>query len=234
MENSLLRSEEEDSDPALGADLAARVDHQVDAVESRVGEREVGAPVGAARFGPLERRARDQRAPAGRGRRAAARARPRRGAGPARRQTASRVASVRRLEAPPGRLAAAARARGSSSAARAARLPKTKHSLSEFEASRLAPWRPLHAHSPTASSPPGVVRPSRSAATRRSGSGRRGRPAPARARGRGRPRGRPRTRSGTARGSSPRRSSQHVRRAVGVASGRGSPRSPGRAGRARR
>ena len=39
---------------------------------------------------------------------------------------------------------------GSSSAFSAARRPKTKHSLSEFEASRLAPCRPVQAHSPTA------------------------------------------------------------------------------------
>ena len=48
--------------------------------------------------------------------------------------------------------------------ARAARLPKTKHSLSEFEASRLAPWSPVYEHSPAASSPGSVVRPSRSVA----------------------------------------------------------------------
>ena len=37
-----------------------------------------------------------------------------------------------------------------SGAARAARPPKTKHSLSELEARRLAPCRPVQEHSPTA------------------------------------------------------------------------------------
>ena len=54
-----------------------------------------------------------------------------------------------------GGSAAAARARdrpgaGSASAASAARRPKTRHSSSEFEASRFAPWTPVHAHSPAA------------------------------------------------------------------------------------
>ena len=71
----------------------------------------------------------------------------------------------RAAEAPLGGSGGAAGGSGSSSAARAARLPKTKHSLSEFEASRLAPWRPVQAHSPTASSPGSEVRPSRSVAT---------------------------------------------------------------------
>ena len=39
---------------------------------------------------------------------------------------------------------------GSSRAARAARRPKTRHSSIEFDASRLAPWTPVHAHSPAA------------------------------------------------------------------------------------
>jgi len=39
---------------------------------------------------------------------------------------------------------------GPSSALSAARLANTKHSLSEFEASRLAPCSPVHAVSPTA------------------------------------------------------------------------------------
>src|SRR5262249_29453782 len=51
--------------------------------------------------------------------------------------------------------------RGPSSATRPARRPKTRHSSSEFEASRLAPWTPVHAHSPAAYSPGTDVRPSR-------------------------------------------------------------------------
>ena len=42
------------------------------------------------------------------------------------------------------------RAAGRRAPASAARRPKTKHSLSEFDASRLAPCRPVQAHSPTA------------------------------------------------------------------------------------
>ena len=40
-------------------------------------------------------------------------------------------------------------------------MPKTKHSLSELEASRLAPWRPVQADSPTASSPCSELRSER-------------------------------------------------------------------------
>ena len=46
----------------------------------------------------------------------------------------------------------------------AARAPNTKHSVSELEASRLAPCRPVHEHSPTAYRPGSVARPSRSVA----------------------------------------------------------------------
>ena len=52
---------------------------------------------------------------------------------------------------------------GSSSPARPARRPITKHSLRELEASRLAPCRPVHADSPIAYRPGTVVPPSRSA-----------------------------------------------------------------------
>ena len=80
------------------------------------------------------------------------RARGRRGCASARRrrQTASRVASRRRLEAPLAAAAGARCRRSPASAAAAARPPKTKHSLSELEASRLAPCRPVQEHSPTA------------------------------------------------------------------------------------
>ena len=53
---------------------------------------------------------------------------------------------------------------GSLVAARAARAPKTKHSESEFDARRLAPWRPVQEHSPTAYRPGNVARPCRSVA----------------------------------------------------------------------
>ena len=54
------------------------------------------------------------------------------------------------------------RAGGSCSARRAARAPNTKHSLSEFEASRLAPCSPVQEHSPIASRPGRLERASRS------------------------------------------------------------------------
>ena len=47
----------------------------------------------------------------------------------------------------------------------AARAPNTSASSSELEASRLAPWTPVQATSPTAQSPSRVVRPSRSVRT---------------------------------------------------------------------
>ena len=81
----------------------------------------------------------------------------------------------------------------------------------------MAPWSPVQAHSPTANRPGSVVRPSRSAGdAARSGSGRRGRPGPARARGRGPRRGRPRRRSGNALGSRSAQVEQHVVGAVGL------------------
>ena len=63
-----------------------------------------------------------------------------------------RVAGLlgRRVEAPARAARAAAPLAVSSIAAAAARPPKTKHSLSELEASRLAPCRPVQEHSPTA------------------------------------------------------------------------------------
>ena len=86
---------------------------------------------------------------------------------PAWRQSAARVSS-------PGGSASAlglrGRRRGAPRPARrhaasAARRPNTRHSASEFEASRFAPCRPVHAHSPTAYSPGSDERPSRSVAT---------------------------------------------------------------------
>ena len=68
---------------------------------------------------------------------------------PASRQTAWRVS---RLGASTASLGSARGSPGAASSrpCSAARRPKTKHSLSEFEASRLAPCRPVQAHSPTA------------------------------------------------------------------------------------
>ena len=54
---------------------------------------------------------------------------------------------------------------GSSSAASAARRPKTRHSSSELEASRFAPWTPVAALSPAAYNPGMSVRPTRSVTT---------------------------------------------------------------------
>ena len=72
---------------------------------------------------------------------------------PAYLQSASRVpSSGRGSGAAVGGLPAMAGA-GSSIAASAARRPNTKHSLSELEASRLAPCTPVQAHSPTAYRP---------------------------------------------------------------------------------
>ena len=109
------------------------------------------------RGSPRARAPRRRRAgPADARRRAAAAARrrcapaPRRATSPcASRATAAATRLGVRHRAQRGRR----RAAGSSSAASAARWPKTKHSESEFDASRLAPCRPVHAHSPTAYRP---------------------------------------------------------------------------------
>jgi hypothetical protein len=60
--------------------------------------------------------------------------------------------------------AAAAGGSGSVTAASAARRPNTKHSASEFEASRLAPCSPVQADSPIAYRPGSDERPSMSVA----------------------------------------------------------------------
>ena len=107
-----------------------------------------GSPRGTARCGRRAGRA-------GAGRRAAAR-RPvgvalEAGVPPHRlARLARRGRSDRARRAPGVRSAAAS---GSSSARSAARRPNTKHSDSEFDASRLAPCRPVQAHSPTAYRP---------------------------------------------------------------------------------
>ena len=104
---------------------------------------------------------------ADRGRRADARAGRRCAAGRRARQTASRVSAgggsnrqapargsarhQRRARTPP-------RIRPGDAAA-AARAPSTKHSVSEFEARRFAPCRPVQAHSPTANRPGSEERP---------------------------------------------------------------------------
>ncbi len=121
----------------------------VDAVEGGVGLRAVGAQVAAARLAPASAAPARSPAPAGRGRRSAARGR--RGCASARRSARPRRGSLRSAgrSATPGGAGAPAAA-VSSSAAAAARPPKTKHSLSELEASRLAPCRPVQEHSPTA------------------------------------------------------------------------------------
>ena len=87
------------------------------------------------------------------GRRAAARAHRGFAGGPpgARPPRGSRPAAAR--SATPARRRAARRVAGSARAAAAARVPSTKHSLRLLEASRLAPCRPVQAHSPTANSP---------------------------------------------------------------------------------
>ena len=147
------------SGPALGAHAAARPDDEVDAVEARGRGGGVGAPVGAARLAPRERGGRDQpRERVGVAEQALEAPRASR-RGPAFAQTAARVASVggsKRQRRQRGRRRP--RVLGAR-AASAARAPKTKHSLSEFDASRLAPWRPVHAHSPTAKRPGRVERP---------------------------------------------------------------------------
>ena len=158
-------------------------------VERRVGGREVGAPVDAARFAPA-------RGPRRRS------ARERIGVLEESLQAAARRGSDRRAPRPPPGSRSSARGTGVGLGRRrrlgrrglpparraAARVPKTKHSLSEFEASRLAPCRPVQAHSPTARVRPGRAAVEVGPRRRPSCSGRRGRPGPARARDRGRPR----------------------------------------------
>ena len=106
----------------------------------------------------------DQRARAGAGRRRARAGPSPSRSRPASRHSASRLAGEigwrrrRRRAGRPVGAARRARARARRAAARAARAPNTKHSVSEFEASRLAPCRPVHEHSPTAYSPASVAR----------------------------------------------------------------------------
>ena len=171
-------------------------------VECGVAIREVEPLMGAAALLARERARARSAEPAGAGRRAAAAARRRRGLRPAWRHSASRLSSVSRGGGPDAALArvrAASRAStGSSSAARAARAPNTKHSLSEFDASRLAPCKP-GAGTLADREQAGQARPRRRGRrrSRPSCSGRRGRPGPARARGRCPPVGARRRRSGT-------------------------------------
>ena len=141
--------------PALLADLA------VGACQARGGRRRARWCVGrssgqsvpqvaAARLAALQRAGGDRPRRAGRGRAISSRqllgAARRPGQAPDRLAgllgRAARSASREAPAAPPAALAERPRA--------AARAPKTKHSLSEFEASRLAPCRPVQEHSPTA------------------------------------------------------------------------------------
>ena len=69
---------------------------------------------------------------------------------PATRQSAARVCSSGRMVTCWSAIGDPAGGWGSPLAASAARRPNTKHSASELEASRLAPWSPVHALSPTA------------------------------------------------------------------------------------
>ena len=100
--------------------------------------------------------------PADRGRRAAARGRSALRSGPGEAPRPPRGSppaagrSARRAARGGGRRRRGLRA---DCAAAAARAPNTKHSLSEFEASRLAPCRPVQAHSPTANRPGSEERP---------------------------------------------------------------------------
>ena len=138
-------------------DVVAQVQRGVDAVAGRCGDGRRATP----------------RAPAPRRRSAARAGRGRERARSSRVGVADRPGELpdRAAASPrsgpgttgPGRVRAApGRRRGRRARPRAARVPKTKHSLSEFEASRLAPCSPVHAASPTASRPGSVLRPSRS------------------------------------------------------------------------
>ena len=88
---------------------------------------------------------------------------------PASRHSASRVARVaaggegssRSASSSPGFVRAGCRASFASASA-TARRANTKHSLSEFDASRLAPCSPVHEDSPTAYRPSSVERALRS------------------------------------------------------------------------
>ena len=133
----------------LAADLAGGGEDEMDPVQLGIGFGTVAAQVTAARLVAPQG--------AGRGRRGQRvrvgdqRARGRPGCGSARRgarppRGSPRSAGRSRTRAERGRR----RSAPSPSAASAARAPKTKHSLSELEASRLAPCRPVHEHSPTA------------------------------------------------------------------------------------
>ena len=75
--------------------------------------------------------------------------RPRRARARCRSSASTARLPARRVRAAATRLGSAAR-RG---AASAARRPKTRHSSSEFEARRFAPWTPVQAHSPAAYRP---------------------------------------------------------------------------------
>ena len=79
--------------------------------------------------------------------------------GPASRQTASRVSAGGGSKRHVGGSRRRPGLGLAPSAAAAARAPRTKHSLRLLEASRLAPWRPVQAHSPTASRPGSELRP---------------------------------------------------------------------------
>ena len=137
---------------ARSAALAAGPHQRMHAVERGVGSGLVDALVGAAAL--LARQAGGARSGgrAGRGRRAARAGRRRRAAG-RRGARARRACSSGGRRGQPRSAGRRRRAGGSGSAAArasAARRPNTKHSASEFDASRLAPCRPVQAHSPTA------------------------------------------------------------------------------------
>ena len=114
-----------------------------------------GSRSGSGRRGSRAARARSRRRAA-----AASAAEPRRRSSPsALRITPASSQSARRSSGVDRRLGdgvrrsapdAARRAPARASAASAARRPKTRHSSSEFDASRFAPWTPVHAHSPAA------------------------------------------------------------------------------------
>ena len=180
------------SGPArCGCARARRVEavHQPD-LPLGPGPRGVGAAVAAAALGrgagrggeqggrpcaaPSSRRAARTSGPAeagdaGEQRRPGGPARRRRGATPACRVVAAvivvRAAGSTAPPCPRGP-APARRAAGRSAASSAAqRRAATSPSVIEFEASRLAPWTPVQATSPTAKRPATLVRPSRSATT---------------------------------------------------------------------
>ena len=100
----------------------------------------------------------------------AARARPRRGR--ARRPPRARGGCRSRRSRRRGTGGASSRpGPGSSTAARAARRPKTRHSSNEFDASRFAPWTPVQGAFAGGVQPGHSVRPSRSVTRRPSCSG---------------------------------------------------------------